>query len=132
MGRNGDQSAPKVKIVSVGALLKGSWYALEQCGLLLRHAKILHQAAAYPTVVALSLIAREELGRHYILLDLWRQAAEHGKQFSVNEVQKRCEDHMAKQRRGQRSEALRGDPSVDRLVKAFQTHGLESQEAREA
>jgi AbiV family abortive infection protein len=77
-------------------------------------------------------MAREELGKHYILRDLWRQAAEHGKQFSAAEVNKQCNSHEAKQRAGQRIVALRGDPNTARLLEAFETHGIDSQEAREA
>jgi len=51
-------------------LLEGAVYALEQCGLLLRDANLLYQNRSYATAVALAAIAREELWRWKILLNL--------------------------------------------------------------
>jgi AbiV family abortive infection protein len=69
-------------------LFKGAWYAIEQCGLLLQHAVILHNAKAYSTAVAVASFAREELGRFKILLDFWERADREGKSPTVDEIKK--------------------------------------------
>ncbi len=55
-------------------LLKGTFYALEQCGLLLRDANIQYRNGSYASTIVLAAFAREELGRYRILLDFWRRA----------------------------------------------------------
>ena len=79
--------------VTKDILLKGAWYAIEQCGLLLQHAVILHNAKAYSTAVAVALFAREELGRYKILLDFWERADRKGKNPTVDEIKKACDTH---------------------------------------
>ena len=79
---------------------------MEQSGVLLTNAITLHSSKAYASAVVLALLAREELGRCNILLDLWRKASG-GADVSVGEVQKACDDHVEKQRRGQLSTMYR-------------------------
>ena len=55
-------------------LLQGSLYALEQCGLRLTDAVALLEQRRYSTAAGIALLAREELGRHKILLGLWRES----------------------------------------------------------
>jgi AbiV family abortive infection protein len=57
--------------VSADVLLKGGWYSIEECGRLLRSAVTLYSNKEYASGVALALLAREELGRYRILLELW-------------------------------------------------------------
>ena len=95
--------------VTKDILLKGAWYAIEQCGLLLQHAVVLHDAKAYSTAVAVALFAREELGRYKILRDFWEKADREGKSPTVDEIKKACDAHEEKQRRGQLSVMYRAD-----------------------
>ena len=57
-------------MVTANFLLEGAYYALEQCGLLLRDAVQLYNGSSYATAVVLAAFAREELGREKILLAL--------------------------------------------------------------
>ena len=84
--------------VTSAVLFKGSWYALEQCGNLLRDAMLLCRAKAYPSAVTLAMFGREELGKHRMLLDEWRKSQETGKFPSVESIQAACEEHIDKQR----------------------------------
>lgn len=96
--------------VVADVLLKGAWYSLEQCGHLLRNAVTLQTVGAYASAVALALLAREELGRYRILLDLWRKAAS-GEPVSVDGVRVACDDHVLKQREAQLSVVHRAEGS---------------------
>jgi AbiV family abortive infection protein len=77
-------------------LLKGAVYALEQCGLLLRDANSLYRSGSYASAVALAAFAREELGRAKILFDL-RAKLVAGGTMTLEEVNRRCADHVTKQ-----------------------------------
>ncbi|SRR6266852_6234338 len=85
--------------VSASILLKGSWYALEQCGILLRDASALYAAKAYPSAVALAMIGREELGKFRLLLEEFRTAESTGKLPTVEAIQAACAGHIEKQKR---------------------------------
>jgi AbiV family abortive infection protein len=80
-------------------LLKGFALALEQCGLLLRDAVLLYKNKSYANAVVFAAFAREELGRSQILLNLWRKQLG-GSPVTVDDIEKTCEDHVAKQRAG--------------------------------
>jgi AbiV family abortive infection protein len=80
-------------------LLKGAWYAAEQCGQLLHHAVILQEASVYPTAAAVALLAREELGLSQFLRDAWKQVVETGVEPDADEIRTACHDHVLKQRR---------------------------------
>jgi AbiV family abortive infection protein len=105
--------------VAPDVLLRGAWYALEQCGHLLQNAVALHGGRAYASAVALALLGREELGRYRILLDLWRQVVG-GKVVSVEDVRAACDDHVTKQREGQLSNVYRveGSGGLAELLRA--------------
>jgi AbiV family abortive infection protein len=94
--------------VSLKFLLEGYAYSLEQCGLLLRDANVLYRAGSFANAVVLTGFAQEELGRSTILLDLRRQVRA-GKNFTLEEVWKRCSDHNTKQKAGMLSITLTGD-----------------------
>jgi len=91
------------KTVSELILLEGAYYALEQCGLLLHHSAILHKKHVASTAAGLALLAREELGKYRILLDLWRQAKDTGNCPTPEEVHHAIEDHVEKQKQAQLS-----------------------------
>ena len=108
----------QVAEVTVQSLLMGSLFALEQCGRLLEDAVILFEHSRHASAAGVALLAREELGRYRILLDLWRKAAA-GEQITVDRVFAACEDHVVKQKRAQLSLAHRADNNtqVGRLLK---------------
>jgi AbiV family abortive infection protein len=121
--------------VSASVLLQGGWYAIEQCGRLLQDAVTLHRARAYPSAVALALIAREELGRYIILRDFWRKVAEDGSLPTVEAVLAACDDHVEKQRQGQLSLTFRADSpggGLARIVSAYIHNPPGSPEWKEA
>jgi AbiV family abortive infection protein len=86
-------------------LLEGAVYALEQCGLLLRDANILYRSGSYANTLVLAAFAREELGRYRILSDM-RSEALGGKDFTIEEIRKSCDDHVTKQRAGMLSTVI--------------------------
>ena len=98
-----------MQTVTKDILFKGAWYAMEQCGLLLQHAVILHDAKAYSTAVTVALFAREELGRYKILLDFWERANGKRKNPTVDEIKNACDAHEEKQRRAQLSLMYRAE-----------------------
>jgi AbiV family abortive infection protein len=87
-------------------LLEGAVYSLEQCGLLLNDAAILYQNDSYASAFALAALAREELGRWKILLEL-RKEAIGGKAFTLEDIDDHCGDHVRKQRAGMLSITMR-------------------------
>jgi AbiV family abortive infection protein len=89
-------------------LLKGTAYALEQCGLLLRDANILYRNGSYASAIVLTAFAREELGRSSILFNLWRRALG-GETFTISEIRQACDDHVTKQSAGMLSLTIRAD-----------------------
>jgi AbiV family abortive infection protein len=92
--------------VTAQSLLKGAVYSLERCGELLCDANRLYHAGSYATAVALTLFAREELGRWRLLLHI-RGEVVGGATLTVDEVRARCEDHVNKQRAGMTSQTMR-------------------------
>jgi len=98
---------PSSPRVTRSALLEGAWFALEQCGRLLKDAGTLYSVGSYSSAVALAMFAREELGRHGILIEMWKRAAA-GSPPTAEEIQKACDDHITKQREGQLSVTYRG------------------------
>lgn len=92
--------------VPTSDLLKGTWYSLEQCGRLLKAAAILYKEKDYSTAVGVAMLAREELGKHRILRDEWRKSVDTGKAPGVEYIQRACEDHIEKQKRGRGSVTL--------------------------
>lgn len=120
--------------VSAAVLLKGAWYAAEQCGVLLNHAVILHREKAYSSAIALALLAREELGRCQILLEFWRKADQGGVLPTVEKVREACDDHEEKQRRAQLSISYRaeGPGRLAELLRTLTRHSPQSAEYEQA
>jgi AbiV family abortive infection protein len=85
--------------VAAAVLLKGAWYSLEQCGILLRDAVVLYRSKAYASAVVLAMFGREELGKHRMLLEEWRKAERTGNLPPVEAIQAAGADHVDKQRR---------------------------------
>jgi AbiV family abortive infection protein len=92
-------------LVTPEYLLKGYAFALEQCGLLLHDAVLLYKNRSYSNAVVFAAFAREELGRSQILLNLWRKRRD-GAPVTIEDIEKACEDHVAKQRAGMLSMTL--------------------------
>jgi AbiV family abortive infection protein len=102
-----------MKTVSAECLLRGSLHALDHCSALLRDAVVLLRARRYSTAAALALLGREELGRHRILLGMWRAVATGGPDPTVEQVNNACgEDHVDKQREAQLSVMTRATPGT--------------------
>jgi AbiV family abortive infection protein len=114
-------------------LLKGAAYALEKCGLLLRDGNILYRSGSYASVVVLTAFAREELGRSQIYFDL-RQRALAGEAFTIKQIREACDDHVAKQRAGMLSFAVRTDrePGLGKILEARMKNPPQSSEWQEA
>jgi AbiV family abortive infection protein len=120
--------------VSADVLLRGAWFALEQCGFLLEHAVILYRAKAHSSAMALALYAREELGRYCILCEFWKRAVEGGTSPWYEEIQAACDDHVEKQRLAQRSLTYRTDGTgrLDELLRTRMQCSPSSAEWKEA
>jgi AbiV family abortive infection protein len=97
-------------------------YALEQCGRLLRDANALYRNQSYASTVVLTAFAREELGRWKMLLALRREVV-NGKQVTLEDVDKHCGDHVARQKAGMMSVVLRAnnDTGLGKLMRAAMT-----------
>jgi AbiV family abortive infection protein len=97
-------------------LLKGSVYALEQCGLLLRDATTLFKAGSYAGAIVMAAHAREELDRAILLREL-RERVLTGHALSVPDINQELEDQADQQlvrlSTGPRSQA---DPEFDDLL----------------
>jgi len=102
---------PKPKVATSDYLLRGAVFSLEQCGLLLRDARILCEAGSYASAVVLTAFAREELGRYKILRGLWKRTMA-GETFSVKQIDKKCEKHVEKQKEAMFSVVQRADNST--------------------
>lgn len=114
-------------------LLRGTVFALEQCGLLLRDARILCEAGSYASAVVLTAFAREELGRYKILRGLWKRTMA-GETFTVKQIDKRCEKHVEKQKEGMFSIVQRADNSTvqGKLIQTRMRAALGSPERKKA
>jgi AbiV family abortive infection protein len=119
--------------VTAQYLLEGAAYSLEQCGLLLRDANILYRSGSYSSAIALTAFAREELGRYKILLDL-RSRALAGETFTTKDLQKHCDDHVAKQRAGMLSITIMTniETGLGRILQARMQHHPQTKEWQEA
>ena len=120
-------------MISEDTLLRGSWYALEQAGRLLRSAVTLFDGGDPSTALVLAMFGREELGRSKILCDLAAKVRA-GEKLTAKQISKSCEDHIAKQEAAALSTTLRVDPNTQ-LSAAVQTRvraGFHSEAGREA
>ncbi len=77
-------------------LLHGAFYAAEQGGLLLRDAIHMWWQGRYSTAVALAVFAREEIGRHRILLEQRDKTKDAGPHLTAKDVCELCRDHREK------------------------------------
>lgn len=104
--------------ITADSLLRGFWYSLKQSGLLLEDAVEAYYRGRLATAVALALVAREELGKSLLLLELRKS----GQQLTPREVRDRCNEHQEKQRRGQIVTVLdgRGGGELGRLIGLLQ------------
>jgi len=120
--------------VAASVLLKGAWYAIEQCGNLLRDAMLLYRAKAYASAVALAMTGREELGKHRMLLEEWRKSQETGKLPSVEAIQNAFADHVEKQRRALLGLTFtaEGGSSLDAAMRVRMQHKPQDAEYQEA
>ncbi len=126
-------------MITARVLLEGSWYCLEQCGILLRDAVILHDRGSLSTAIGLAMLAREEMGKARILLGLWRDAENQGRGVAADELRDKLDDHEAKQQMAQVSELWTageigtpsGDTEVAKLLRIITLSGHEASE-REA
>jgi AbiV family abortive infection protein len=110
-------------------LLKGAILALEQSGLLLRDANVLYRNRSYANAVVLAALAQEELGRHRILLDLWR-LARGGETVTVDRIKKACKEHVTKQERGTSGTTLKS--GISELLQAISSNPPSSREYQDA
>src|SRR5262245_51511205 len=83
--------------VSADYLLKGSVYALEQCGFLLQSAMHLFEHHHYSASIVLALFGREELGRSAILRNLWKDVVMKKRSVTLRKITKDCAEHLVKQ-----------------------------------
>jgi AbiV family abortive infection protein len=120
-------SAPEI---TLRLLLNGALFALEQCGRLLEDAVILFEHSRHATAAGVALLAREELGRHRILLDYWRKR----QAVTAAEIRKACEDHAAKQASGAGSLTYRADrdSQLGKLLHARMTNPPGTPEYKQA
>jgi len=100
--------------VSAEFLLRGAVYALEQCGLSLRGANILYRGGSYASVIALASFAMEELGKHKILLGMWREAV-NGTRFTKADVEDACRVH--KQRKAKPGHVIKQEKGMAGLTR---------------
>lgn len=105
-------------IVTQKYVVKGAIYSLEQCGLLLKDAALLVNQKSYSSAVVLAAFAREELGRSIILIDFFEKIVKQNKSITLKELEKACEDHVIKQKRGQLSTVLKfkSDSNFGKLI----------------
>ncbi len=115
-------------------LLKGTFYALEQCGVLLRDANILYRNGSYASTIVLAAFGREELGRYRILLDLWRRSRDRKETFSADQIGKACDDHVTKQQAGMLSVNVRADrdSGLGKILRAKMENHPHSEEYQSA
>ena len=95
-----------MKGVTAQFLLEGSFYALEQCGLLLRSASILFDEKQLSPSIVLTAFAREELGRSRILFDALVRVEIKNETVSDFQIETLCDDHVRKQEWAQVAHAM--------------------------
>jgi AbiV family abortive infection protein len=119
--------------VTSDQLLLGSLFALEQAGLLFEDASSLFERRRYSTTAGIAMLALEEVGRHRILLNLWKTAVD-GTRVTVTDIENACSEHVEKQLHGQFGTTLRADKdtSLGRLMAASFERPPGSDEWRQA
>jgi len=119
--------------VTVDYLTDGAYYALEQCGILLRDAVAAYGRESYGSAIAFAAFAREELGKSR-LLEAFAKRVASGQTMTVGEVRAACDDHEEKQRQAALSVELYGTEgsTIDRALRTKTRADPQSREAREA
>lgn len=104
--------------VSADTLFCGAAFALQQCGRHLEDATVLLEHGRHSGAALLAMLAREEMGRSEILLQL-RERANAGEQFTVDHVNRACDDHVIKHEHSQHSLAYHGQAGsqIDQLIR---------------
>ncbi len=122
------------KVVSAQFLLEGTYYALEQCGVLLRSASILYDERQLASSVVLTAFGREELGRSRILLNFLVDVLIKGKTVSLDRIQNACKDHVRKQEWALVTRVTRGrkNDKITRLIRTMHTAGDQEWQFNEA
>jgi len=92
-------SYPITKI-EPGQILEGALYALRHALELIEDAKLLHEHRRFSSAFVLVVFAREELGRHQILLEQFR-ATESSGSMEVKKLRGMLNKHVAKLKYGQ-------------------------------
>ena len=114
------------------SLIRGAWYAVEQCGFLMGDAVLLYNKGRASTAIGLALLAREELGRSQILLEFWNDGNQEGRWPEVAELKDACADHAEKQRHAQGSITFQAgnETVIGKLMEKITTSaGMEAQAA---
>jgi AbiV family abortive infection protein len=121
-------------MVSTRILLEGAWYSLHQCGVLLSDAMTLYKASGESSAVGLAMLGREELGKHRILMELWRESERTGTCPTVEDVRAACEEHVEKQRNALLSWSFTGEPgsALDTAIRTQLSHHPQDAEYRQA
>jgi AbiV family abortive infection protein len=110
------------------SLGRGAWYSLEQCGHFLEDAVEAYHRARWMTGVALALMAREELGKHKILLSLRKS----GQSLTLRELNDKITQHVEKQKRGQLTTILGKGEGERRFIKELlEDTGISEDERRQ-
>jgi AbiV family abortive infection protein len=125
---------PPSQSVTLQYLLEGAAYALEQGGLLLHDSLLLYLNGKYASAIVMALFAREEVGRYNLLRDLRKEMVEKGRTVTVEDIRRTCDDHVAKQFRGQFGVTLKssGDDQLGKLLRAIQDNHPQSPQAQKA
>src|SRR5437773_8057432 len=119
--------------VTVDYLTDGAYYALEQCGILLRDAVAAYGRDSYGSAIAFAAFAREELGKSR-LLEAFAKRVASGQTMTVGAIRAACDDHEEKQRQAALSVELYGTEgsTIDRALRTKTRADPQSREAREA
>jgi AbiV family abortive infection protein len=93
-------------------LMQGAILALEQSGILLHDAVALYHMKSFATAAVLAAYAREEFGRHCILLGL-RDRVLNGEPLTIEQIRDACDDHVEKQGQGISSATISADQDTE-------------------
>ncbi|MBI3895671.1 MAG: AbiV family abortive infection protein [Acidobacteria bacterium] len=122
-----------------GYLCRGTFLAAEQAWHLLHDANLLYGQKRYANSLVLSVYSVEEVGRSRIYLESTKQVLQ-GKVITLEDLRKRCRDHMEKLAQGRSPEMIHvaafippefpapGSPEESK----FAQHWQELRKAREA
>jgi AbiV family abortive infection protein len=115
-------------------LLEGAVYALEQGGLLLHDSVLLYQKGKYASAIVMALFAREEVGRYKLLRDLRKEMMGNGRTVTVDDIRRKCKNHLEKQFRGQFGVTIKpsGNDKMSKLMKTMIRSHPQSPEAHKA